>query len=172
MDQRIPCPNPACRQADDVEPVRVVYDREANDLRQTALGRELSPPERPGVPLEEQDGCAPAFWLLLCFGGGLGSFALAGYYYSGNPVSDKVAVNVVIALALGVLLLIVGGEVLSATKRGAAAANATFLKEGGAWQVALSKWDELYYCSHCDSVFNPREGERFAPASRLKELLA
>jgi hypothetical protein len=131
----------------------------------------LSPPERPGVPLEEQDGCAPAFWLLLCFGGGVGALALAGYYYSGNPVSDRVALNVIIAMGLGVLLLIVGTEVLAVTKRSAAAANATFLQEGGAWQAAFAKWDELSYCNGCGSVFSPRDAERFVPASRMKELL-
>jgi hypothetical protein len=171
MDQRIQCPNPVCPQPDDVEKVSVVYAREADAPSRTTLGRELSPPERLGVPQEEQDGCAPAFWLLLCFGGGVGSLALAGYYYSSNPVSDRVALNVVIALTLGVLLLIVGTEVLAVTKRSAVAANATFLKEGGAWQAALTKWDKLYYCTECGSVFSPREGERFVPASRIKELL-
>jgi hypothetical protein len=171
MDQRIQCPNPFCPQPDAVEKVSVVYAREADAPTSTTLGRVLSPPERPGVPLEEQDGCAPAFWLLLCFGGGVGALALAGYYYSGTPVSDGVALNVVIALALGVLLLIVGTEVLVVTKRRAVTANATFLKEGGAWQAALSKWDELSYCTRCGSVFNPGDRERFVPAVRIKDLL-
>ena len=171
MNLRIRCLNPLCPQPDDVQKVSAVYESGTDELRQTSLSRKLSPPERPGTPLEEQDGCAPAFWLMLCFGGGLGSLVLAGYYYSANPLSDKFALNVVIALVLGVLLMIVGVEVLAATRRGATAANAKFIREGAAWQAALARWDELYYCNRCGSVFNPTEGDRFVPASRMKELL-
>jgi hypothetical protein len=131
----------------------------------------LHPPERPGTALEDQDGCAPAFWLLVSFGGGLGSLVLAGYYYSANPTSDKLALNVIIALVIGVLLMIVGGEVLAATQRGATAANATYVREGPAWQAAMSKWDELYYCKRCGSVFDPSGAGKFVPASRMQDLL-
>jgi hypothetical protein len=96
---------------------------------------------------------------------------LAGYRYSANPTSDKFAPNVAIAFVLGVLLMIVGVEVLAATRRGAAAANAKFVREGAAWQAALARWGELYYCNRCGSVFNPAGADRFVPASRMRELL-
>jgi hypothetical protein len=86
-------------------------------------------------------------------------------------MSDKFALNVVIALVLGVMLMIVGVEVLAATTRGAIAANAKFTREGASWQAALARWDELYYCNGCGSVFNPTEGDRFVPPSRMNELL-
>jgi hypothetical protein len=171
MSLRIQCPNPTCPQPDDVERVSEVQERGIDGFRQTPLSRVLNPPERPGTPLEEQDGCAPAFWLMLFFGSGLGSLALAGYYYSANPVSDKFALNVLIALVIGILLMIIGVEVLAATRRGASTANTKFIREGTAWQAAVAKWDELYYCNRCGSVFNPTEGGRFVPASRMKELL-
>jgi hypothetical protein len=40
------------------------------------------------------------------------------------------------------------------------------------WFRAQAKWDQLYYCNRCGSVFNPNEHGRFVPASRMKELLA
>jgi hypothetical protein len=171
MSVRIRCPNPLCPQPDDVQKVSAVYESGTDGFSQTSLSGKLNPPERPGAPVEEQDGCAPAFWLLLFFGGGLGSLVLAGYYYSSNPMSDKFALNVAIALGLGVLLMIVGVEVLAAARRGATAANAKFVREGATWQAALARWDELYYCNRCGSVFNPAEADRFVPASRMKELL-
>jgi hypothetical protein len=96
---------------------------------------------------------------------------LAGYYYSANPVSDKMTLNVLIAFVVGVLFMIIGTEVLAAARRRATAANAKFIREGAAWQAALAKWEELYYCNRCGSVFNPIEGDRYVPASRMKELL-
>jgi hypothetical protein len=172
MNQHIRCPNPSCPQPDDVEKVSVVHENGTDGFRQTSLSKTLNPPERPGTPLEDQDGCAPAFWLLASFGVGLGSLVLAGYYYAANPTSDKWALNVVIALVIGVLLMIVGAEVLAASRRRATAANATFQREGAAWQAAMTKWDELYYCNRCGSVFNPIDDDRFVPASHVQELLA
>ena len=87
-------------------------------------------------------------------------------------MSDRIAINVVISLVVGVLLMIVGGEVLAGTRRGATAANAKFMRDGPKWQAAMAKWDELYYCNRCGSVFNPSESDRFVPASRMKDLLA
>lgn len=171
MNLHVRCPNPLCPQPADVQKVSAVYENGTDGLSQTSLSGKLSPPERPGAPLEEQDGCAPAFWLMLFFGGGLGSLVLAGYRYSANPTSDKFAPNVAIAFVLGVLLMIVGVEVLAATRRGAAAANAKFVREGAAWQAALARWGELYYCNRCGSVFNPAGADRFVPASRMRELL-
>jgi hypothetical protein len=39
------------------------------------------------------------------------------------------------------------------------------------WQ-ARARWEHLYACQQCGSVFNPTEPDRFVPASRMKELLA
>src|SRR4029079_17607129 len=124
----------------------VVHERGTDGLSPTVLSKQLDPPERPGAPLTEQAGCAAAFWLMLSFGGGIASLLLAGYYYAANPVSNKLTSNVGIALVIGALLMIIGVEVLAATKRRATAANVKFIREGPSWQEALAKWDELYYC--------------------------
>jgi hypothetical protein len=108
---------------------------------------------------------------MLFFTGGIGAFLLAGLTYSGNPVSDKVGLNVFIPLVIGVALVIVGVEASGAATRRARAANATFIRDGATWQAAMSKWNELYYCSRCGSVFNPTAGDRFVPAAHMKELL-
>jgi hypothetical protein len=40
------------------------------------------------------------------------------------------------------------------------------------WVKAKAIWDELYYCYHCDTVFNPADPLWAAvPASQMNELL-
>jgi hypothetical protein len=38
------------------------------------------------------------------------------------------------------------------------------------WRNAIALWDELYYCGRCDSVYNPRSGQR-VPSRDMPSLL-
>lgn len=42
--------------------------------------------------------------------------------------------------------------------------------EHEAWETAMKKWNRLFYCSRCDSVFDPETGQS-APIGEMKTLL-
>jgi hypothetical protein len=45
-----------------------------------------------------------------------------------------------------------------------------YLQEEARWRQALARWDELFYCSRCDSVSNPRTSQS-ARAGAMYSLL-
>ncbi len=38
------------------------------------------------------------------------------------------------------------------------------------WQIAMDRWDSLYYCAHCDGVFTPSQGG-LVPSKQMRSLL-
>ncbi len=38
------------------------------------------------------------------------------------------------------------------------------------WQMAMSRWDSLYYCAHCDGVFIPGH-DKLVPSKKMREFV-
>jgi hypothetical protein len=94
-----------------------------------------------------------------------------GFLYLAEALLQASLNNVLLALGLafgGAVLFVLG---LITGPRADATARAKVNRETARWLLAKVKWNQLYYCNRCGSVFNPTRGDRFVPASRMKELL-
>ncbi len=177
MQQRISCPNPLCPQPDDVQRVSAVVQSAMSQgylagqhgaTSQSALSQLLAAPVEP----VNRGGwtCASVFWMLI-----LAYLAAAGLVVA-ILISAKIAVfppdngpppDDLFAVGLGSVVILAW---VFLYKRGRAA---RFKREYPVWVRAKTKWDELYYCHRCGSVFKPRDlTPTFVPASQMKRLLA
>jgi hypothetical protein len=163
MSQRIQCPNPVCPQPDDVQKASLV-SQERTALNLVGAAWQLQPPDRPA---DGNWGCWAVggviffglFAVLMAYIFVVTAFELNGVQYGDFEYWGN------LALAGGLFVVSVGSIYLTFSYHRAAAS------EIPAWERKLAKWDQLYYCNRCGSVFNPSEGDKFVPASHMKELL-
>ncbi len=181
MYGRIECPNPICPQPDTVQSVSaivhtgtsLVYAPGQYVTSQDALSKILFPP---APPTRRQ------------------------YAFIGRLWGWTRSINWKVALVIGVVMLAVICQLLETflysliDAFGFDVGRITFLvclaaigglfifgyfvypeiiyrRKYPKWASELATWEELFYCYGCGSVFNPTEGGRFVPASRMKELL-
>ena len=177
-------PNPVCPQPDDVQQVRVVYDRGTPqhhvEWQGSALSQQLAPPAWPGqnggwattLRWAGRVGCTVLAGLLSAIGF-FGFAAMVGgvLMYHNIPPFETLPAALATSGFLGLAVVPGGIFVLSvvAAYRGA---DTDYRRARAARQRMQSKWEQLYYCRQCDSVFNPNEGGRFVPASCVQELLS
>jgi hypothetical protein len=123
---------------------------------QTLLSQRLSPPPRPSA--------LPAFgfWSLI-----LVITAICGLFMSliGLALtrgSAEAAFWVIVCLAGIVLPIREAKRVTQAREEQAA-------RELPAWEAALHRWQQLYYCHRCDGVFVPGTGARLILAENVRD---
>jgi hypothetical protein len=181
--QRISCPNLVCPQPQDVQKVSILVmhgtlarsTKSYSITAQTELSKMLAAPAEPKHPRDE--GSIPnALLFLLPVGFFLGAFSLILFITAEaiaivdaqGQAAPPVEFLEVILITFGVTFffglfsyIALIGPVRSYRRR-----HATWVKE-------KATWDELYYCHHCDTVFNPADPLWTAvPARHMKELLA
>lgn len=137
------------------------------------LARRLAPPRRPSMLVSGRVGCLITMvsfsvaTLLATLGGWLASLTL-GDYYRQVAALDPEQTGAYAGVALFMLVFVVcffGGFVIyQRTQTGRLRA------EGEVWRKAMTRWEQLHYCGHCDVVFFPGQA-RHAPAAQLRTLL-
>jgi hypothetical protein len=182
MQQRISCPNPVCPQPQDVQKVNILVlqgtlarsSKSYSIKAQTELSKMLAAPPEPKHPRDVGSiSNALLFLLPVCFFLGAFSFILfftteaIAIVDAQGQAAPPVEFLQVILITFGVTIFFglcsyfaLIGPVRSYRRR-----HAT-------WVKAKAIWEELYYCHHCDTVFNPADPLWMAvPASHMKELL-
>jgi hypothetical protein len=178
MQQPISCPNPVCPQPHDVQKVSIIVQQGTSQgmiagqysmTSQNALSAALAAPAEP-KPVWPAGRISYAMLVILSFGFLLGFFTFILFSVSeefallsrqGQAVSfgdfiETILISLSISVCFG-LFMYVG----FAYRRGHAK-----------WVKAKAKWDGLYYCHRCDTVFNPNDPYgAYAPASKMKKLL-
>lgn len=117
----------------------------AHTASMTNLAARLSPPTKPGARLP--------FGVYAIFIGFIGyiGFGIAEWISYVNPGSnaiansDRVTYGFVIGIVTGTVLA--GSYALRSQRRSA--------KELPDWQQAMERWNQVYYCHRCDTVFIP-----------------
>jgi hypothetical protein len=185
MQQRISCPNLVCPQPNDVQKVSVFVlqgqgtlatpFRSSRITGQTELSKMLAAPVEPKHPRDEGSlSNALLFLLPVAFFLGAFSFILfitaeaIAIVDAQGQAAPPVEFLEVVLITFGVTIFFglcsyfaLIGPVRSYRRR-----HARWLKE-------KAMWEELYYCHHCDTVFNPIDPLWMAvPARHMKELLA
>ncbi len=182
MNQRIHCPNPVCPQPDDVQKVSLIV---ASGTRQQAVTpyysvttmNALSEQLAEGAPARPENkgkwGSGSVVTMLVLgfflFFGVLALVEVILYTFGLLPGRVKSAVELFYLSPL--IFGVVPAIIMVALVRYKRAAAAKFKTDFAEWSRKQARWESLYYCNRCGSVFNPTEGDRFVPASRMKELL-
>ena len=171
MNERIRCPNPVCPLPEDVQKVSVVVSsgtieglKPGQYSVMSSLSKQLAAPPQP----EYTDKWG---WKLIAWVIALGYLSLASLTEFGLltagiavlPAGDTPTPPAFLVFGIGsgaifVWILIWHRVTANQFRR---------------WHKAKDKWDQLYYCKHCGSVFNPNAGEgaTYVPVSHMKELL-
>jgi hypothetical protein len=73
-----------------------------------------------------------------------------------------------LALWLGLIALVVGiiaGVVGLATRNAATTAQKRFATSEARWHKVMDTWNMLFYCPHCDCIYNPATRQTAAPSA-------
>lgn len=160
MSERIRCPNPVCPQPDDVQKVSLVA-QSRTPLNLHDVSWELTAPKEP-----ENTGEWGCWSMLLVFVGGISAFLLI--FSAIRPgVAVDLARNPGFIVQELVIVIILAVLVFPFKWYGRAA----YKRKYAPWRAEYDKWEQLYYCNRCGSVFNPNAPSTFVLASRMKELL-
>lgn len=145
------------------------------------LAQELAPPQK---PTGNSYGCCIAYFIFQMIGMGiLGLVMIPGglmFLTSGlfNDYSSLPANQVFMArlLGAGIPLVFIVGYIgiwflfflgfIHFRKKKIKDQKRVDETEGVAWQKAMNKWDNLYYCYRCDCIFIP--GEQSAPSKEMR----
>ena len=176
MQQRIQCPNPVCPQPDDVQKVSVVVGSGTTEglqrfssgtySVQSSLSRQLSAPTAPENRGAWEGGSivlmAILIFLSLPVFTAIAYTIQRGFDYVANDGAAVTFFFIGVGCLGGIVLLV-------AYKRREAAA---YRKKYATHFLAIGKWNRLYYCNRCGSVFDPSDAaHRFVPASQMNDLL-
>jgi hypothetical protein len=180
--QRISCPNPVCPQPQDVQKVSILVlqgtlarsTKSYSITAQTELSKLLALPPEPKPPREEGSiSNALLFLLPVCFLLAAFSFilfitaeaiAIVDGQGQAAPV-DEFLTTLLITFGVMIFFGLCSYVALIGPER-------SYRRRHAAWVKSKAIWDELYYCIHCDTVFNPADPLWTAvPASQMKELL-
>ncbi len=167
MNEHIRCPNPVCPQPNDVQQVSAVAQNRYS-LNQSPVAWQLLPPEPP-VDRRRSGWVILATVLVSLFP--LGGTAvviiafnvLVGRVHLTPDLASRLAPTFFFGLvAVGLMVWYVAD---------ARRQSARYETKYEHYRHAHARWDQLYSCNRCGSVFHPNEPGRFVPASRMKELL-
>jgi hypothetical protein len=171
MNQRIRCPNPTCPQPEDVQKVSIVVRSATIEGLEpghynvmTSLSKQLEAPAQPEY--SDKWGWKLLAWVLALGYLSLASLAEFAFLTAGItalPPGDTPTPAAFLVFGIGtsaIFLWIIIWHRLTANRY-------------RRWKKATRVWDQLYYCKHCGSVFNPNveNGEHYVQASQTKELL-
>lgn len=183
MQGRIGCPNPVCPQPQDVQKVSILVLQgtgqgtlaESKSITgQTELSKLLAAPLEPKPPRDEGS-ISNALLYLLPVGFLLGAFSFIlfvsaeaiaivdsqGQVVPGDEFLKVLLITLGIVIFFGLFSYI---ALIGPARR--------YRRRHATWVKAKAIWEELYYCTHCDTVFNPADPLWAAvPASQMKELL-
>jgi hypothetical protein len=180
--QRISCPNRVCPQPQDVQKVSILVlqgtlarsTKSYSITAQTELSKMLAAPPEPKPPRGERS-IFNVLLFLLPVGFFLGAFSFILFITAegiaivdgqGQAVPvDEFLKTLLITFAVMLYFGLFSYIALIGPER-------SYRRRHAAWVKAKAIWDELYYCHHCDTVFNPADPLWMAvPASHMKELL-
>jgi hypothetical protein len=168
MNERIHCPNPVCPHPDAVQQVRAVaQSRYASNPSPAAW--HLLPPDPP-VDRRRPGWAVVATLLFELFALGGTAVVLIPFNVLVGHVQRTPAL--VSRLAPTFFFGVVAVGLMVVTVDGWRRQSARYERNNERYRRAHARWEELYYCNGCGSVFNPNEPSRFVPASRMRELLA
>jgi hypothetical protein len=182
----IHCPNPICPNPQDVQKVNVLVlqgtgqSTVAHPLRfsritgQTELSKMLAAPVEPKYPRNQ--GTIPfalRFLLPVCFFLGAFSFIL---FISAEAIAVVNAQGEAAPLVefLQVILITFSITLFFGLSSYFALLGPlrTYRRRHAKWVKEKAIWEQLYYCHHCDTVFDPTDPLwKAVPGSRIKELL-
>jgi hypothetical protein len=187
MEHRISCPNPVCPQPHDVQKVNVLVLqgsgqgtvthplRSSHITGQTELSKMLAAPAPPKHPWDEGGASYALLFLLpVCFL--IGAFSLI-LFISAEAIAIVDAQGQAAPLLefVQVILVTFGITLFFGLSSYFAliGPRRLYRRRYAAWVKAKAIWEELYYCHHCDTVFNPADRLWMAvPASHMKERLS
>ena len=159
---------PKCRKDDMIQKVSSIYSSgiasgTTYGISQTALSRQLAPPDKPSVPGSTSAILASIalVWVALSCGG----CALLGAVEGGGLTGDAPGFLLIALLAGGV-----GVAMLTSTNSNTRRNTAKVAAEMPRWEKAMHRWNDLYYCARDDGVFNSTENE-FVSIQYLREYL-
>lgn len=129
------------------------------------LASTLSPPPRPTVEHSNMISGGAIFGTIAFFS------LLYGYYLASDPVSfARDPSDAHWAMGIGVCSLIIATLFFYQHYQGEMKARLRNVTKYNRWQDAITNWDQLFYCSRCDQVFNPQTMQA-APAAMMDNLL-
>ncbi len=154
--QKVSSPCPVCQQTDQVMPLQVAYE--------TGAEQRFSPPPMPvakvGMMKSIIVGLAIVFvgvFIIL-------TFATVGGY---NTWPQPVQITLVVLVIIGIITALVLSFL--AFQRVVEGDNQT-LQYLPAWDEAMEKWHNLYYCKRDDVVFDPQTNKTISDAA-VKSML-
>ena len=187
MQLRISCPNPICPQPQDVRKVSILVlqgsgqvtlaesSKSSSLTGQTGLSKLLAAPPEPKPPRDDGS-MSYALLYLLPVGFLVAAFSFILFITAeAIVIVDEQGQGVPIDELLRILLITVGIMLFFGLFSYVALIGPLrrYRRRHATWLKAKAIWDELYYCHHCDTVFNPADPLWAAvPASQMKELLS
>lgn len=152
--------------------------RSYSSSQSSSLAQELTPPQK---PTGNSYGCCIAYFIMQMIGMGLAGLVMIPYsliflvnYLFSELDTPSEAILTRPLVAGGVLILIVGYIGLGFLfflgynyfqKKKAEEQKRVEETEVIAWQYAMRRWNQLYYCYRCDCLFI--QGEEPVPASEM-----
>ena len=144
------------------------YDVQRPVTRTTMLARMLTPPSKPSKPNTRFDNCCIFGGLLVIF------YPLAGLLMVGTSIFFSTvsegqrlfSVLIILFLILLLYLIFARSYVNRLRKRGERA----YLVNTRVYELSKDRWNELYYCSRHDIVFDPKTGES-CPPQNIQQLI-
>ncbi len=140
--QKVLSPCPVCQQTDQVLPLQVAYE--------TGAEQRFAPPPMPVAKVGMMKSIVVGFGLVFIGSFIILTFATVGGY--GNWPQPVQIVLVVLVIAGIVTTLILSFLAFQRVVRG----DNQSLQYLPAWDEAMEKWRDLYYCRRDDVVFDPQ----------------
>ena len=138
---------PICGHVDMVQKVSIIAENDViqregiygTNTEPSPLAESLALPKKP--ERNTSAGCGLVIGLILLLFGGVG-------FYAGNRAELPLSV---LLLVSGLLILIIGIAVDNRQKK-------EYQRLLARWPKAEERWNQLYYCRHDGTVFNPYDG--------------
>jgi len=150
---------PICEKDDAIQKISAIFSAGfasgIDSYTQTELSRRLAPPVKPLHPSSD------------CL-----TIVVAGFIFGGTLIGvlvglggDNTSPCIIMSITLGIAGLLIYFNNLQYKKR-----LSEFKAIDRDWELSMNKWNELYYCTRDDCVFNMYSG-KYASSNNIRELL-
>lgn len=157
---------PKCGLADEVTSVSTV----SADNRQNSVGRMLAPPSKPqSGELSLWSRYSGVIFIL----GGVCSILTASIVILpaiSQGTFDSQFIQLSLSMLFGLGIIGAGIATFRSNNKKSRRRKAQLASQLAQWEMAMSRWQRLYYCARDEGVFDPKE-QVFVPAERMIDYL-